>query len=127
MVAREEQAMTLFDQRENAYEAEFAHREEVRFKVRERAVRMLALWAAERLGKSGQASEAYARDIVAMDVASSKPDVAFGRIVEDLGARGFSVLEVRQARDRLLAQVDASIRGATSELTQAGGPTNARR
>jgi hypothetical protein len=113
--------MTSFKQRENAYEAEFAHREEVRFKVRERAVRMLALC------KSGQASKAYARDIVAMDVASSKPDVAFGRIVEDLGARGFSVQEVRQARDRLLAQVDASIRGATSELTHAEGPTHARR
>jgi hypothetical protein len=119
--------MTSFDQREKAYEAEFAHLEELKFKIRERAVRMLALWAAERLGKSGEASEAYAQDIVAMDVASSRPEVAFGRIVEDLEARGFSLQEVRQARDRLLAQVDASIRGATSELTQAEGPTHARR
>jgi hypothetical protein len=104
--------MTSFKQRENAYEAEFAHREEVRFKVRERAVRMLALWAAERLGKSGQASEAYARDIVGMDVASSKPDVAFERIVEDLGDRGVSAQDVRQAMDLFLAQADALIRSS---------------
>jgi hypothetical protein len=31
--------MTSFDERENAYEAEFAHREELEFKVREQAVK----------------------------------------------------------------------------------------
>jgi hypothetical protein len=37
--------MTSFDQRENAYEAEFAHREELKSKVRERANKLLALCA----------------------------------------------------------------------------------
>jgi hypothetical protein len=119
--------MTSFDQRENAYEAEFAHCAELRFKVRERALKMLALWAAERLGKSGQASEAYAQDIVAMDVASSEPEAGFRRIVEDLAARGVNEQEVRQAMDRLLVQVDASIRGAASQPTHSEGQIHARR
>jgi hypothetical protein len=65
--------MTSFDERENAYEVEFAHREELRFKVREQAVKLLALWAAERLGKSGRAAEAYAKDIVAIDLQTRSP------------------------------------------------------
>jgi hypothetical protein len=52
--------MTSLERRENAYEAEFARREERRFRARERAVRALASWAAERLGKAGGEAETYA-------------------------------------------------------------------
>jgi hypothetical protein len=79
--------MTSFDQRENEYEVEFAHREELRFKVRERAVKLLALWAAERLGKTGQAGEAYAVEMVAADVASPTPDTVLGHFVSDLSGK----------------------------------------
>jgi hypothetical protein len=70
--------MTSFDEREKAYEAEFAHKEELKFKARERAITLLAVWAAQRLGKSAEAGERYAKGIVAMDVAN--PDVALGRL-----------------------------------------------
>jgi len=106
--------MTSFDERENAYEVEFAHREELRFKVRERAVKLLALWAAERLGKSGQAGEAYANDIVAMDVANSTPDLAIGRVVTDLHASGVSESEVRRTMDQFSSQAEALLRGRVS-------------
>jgi ATPase inhibitor subunit zeta len=43
--------MTSLEQRENAYEAEFAHGEELKFKAREGAVRLLAIWAAGRLAR----------------------------------------------------------------------------
>ena len=106
--------MTSFDERENAYEAEFAHREELRFKVREEAIKLLALWAAERLGKSGQAGEAYAQDIVVLDVASSKPEVALGHIVSDLHTTGVSEQEVCQAMNQFLAQAGAFTLGSAS-------------
>jgi hypothetical protein len=108
------EVMASFDERAKAYEAEFAHREELRFKVRERAIRLLALWAAERLGKSGRVGEAYAKDIVAMDVTSLKSDDAIGRVVADLHASGVSEQEVRRAMDRFLAQADATLRGHVS-------------
>ena len=106
--------MTSFDKRENAFEAEFAHREEVRFKARERAVKLLAFWAAERLGKSGQAGEAYAQDIVAIDVASPEPEIALRRIASDLRSRGVSEQEVRQAMNQFLAQARAFTPGSAS-------------
>jgi hypothetical protein len=110
----EEKVMMSFDEREKAYEAQFAHREEFKFKVRGRAIRLLALWSAERLGRSSQAGEAYAREIVAVDVTSSNPDVAIGRVVADLGATGISEQEVRQTMDRFLVQADVSLRGLLS-------------
>jgi len=106
--------MTTFDQRENAFEAEFAHRNELEFKVRERAVTLLALWAAERLGKPAEAGKAYARDIVAMDVESSNPDAVLARIVKELSARGVGEQDVRKAMDRFRAQADAALRGTAS-------------
>ena len=106
--------MTSFDQLEHAFEAEFAHRDELAFKVRQRAIRLLALWAAERLGKPGQAGQAYVQDIVAIDIASPTPDVALGRIVADLSARGVNEQDVRRMMDQFLAQAHASLRHRVS-------------
>ena len=54
--------MTTFDKREDAYEKKFAHDEELRFKANARRNKLLGLWAAEKLGKSGDDVEAYAKD-----------------------------------------------------------------
>jgi hypothetical protein len=101
--------MTSFNERENAFEAEFAHREELKFKVRERAIASLALWAAQRLGKPSQAAATYAREIVALDIADPRPDAAFDRIVEDLGPAGVTQQEVRHGMEQFLAQAEASV------------------
>src|SRR5579871_1137209 len=106
--------MTTFNERENAFEAQFAHQEDIKFKVRERAVGLLAFWAAERLHKSAEASEAYAREIVATDVADPNSGLALERVVADLRSRGIGEQEVRQARERLVAQAEQSIRGSVS-------------
>ncbi len=45
--------MTTFDDRENAFEAKYAHDEEMNFRATARANKLLGLWAAELLGKSG--------------------------------------------------------------------------
>ena len=106
--------MTSFDQHENAFETEFAHREELAFKVRERAIRLPALWAAKRLGKPGRAGQAYVQDLVAIDIASPTPDVALGRIVADLSAKGVAEKDVRRMMDQFLAQAHASLRRRVS-------------
>ena len=56
--------MTTFDERENAFEAKFAHDEEMQFKAQARCNRLLGLWAAEKMGKSGEDAEAYAKTVV---------------------------------------------------------------
>ena len=52
--------MTTFDKREEAFERQFAHDEELKFKAEARRNRLLGLWAADQLGKSGTEAEAYA-------------------------------------------------------------------
>ncbi|WP_280706459.1 DUF1476 domain-containing protein [Bradyrhizobium sp. BR13661] len=102
--------MTSFDKRESAFEAEFAHREELKFRAREYAVASLAQWAAQRLGKSGEAAETYAREIMAADVANPTVALTIDRIAADLGAAGISAQEVRRVMDRFLAEAEAAAR-----------------
>ena len=101
--------MTSFDERENAFEAEFAHREQLKFKVRERAVALLARGAAQRLGKAGEATETYVREIVASDVADPRQDATFEHIAADLAPVGVTQQEVRRAEEQCLAQAVVSM------------------
>ena len=59
--------MTTFDDRKDAFENKFAHDEELRFKAMARRNKLLGLWAAEKLGKSGAEAEEYAKSVVLAD------------------------------------------------------------
>ena len=59
--------MTTFDKREEGFEKKFALDEEQKFKAMARRNRLLGLWAAEKLGLSGEEANAYAKDVVAAD------------------------------------------------------------
>jgi hypothetical protein len=102
--------MTSLGERENAYEAEFAHREELKFEAREKAVKALATWAAERLGKTRSAAEAYAAEVVAADVTHSKLEATLERIAVELSPAGVGRTEVNRMMDRLLVQTEATMR-----------------
>ena len=53
--------MTTFDDRENAFENKFAHDAEMQFKADARRNKLLGIWAAELLGKTGADAEDYAK------------------------------------------------------------------
>ena len=55
--------MSLFDQREQAYEAKFVHDEELRFKLLARRGQLFASWVAQQKKLSGDEAEAYVRSI----------------------------------------------------------------
>jgi hypothetical protein len=74
---------TTFDKREEGFEKQFAHDEELRFKAIARRNKMLGLWAAGILGKSGPDAEAYAKDVVLADFESGDKDVAH-KVIKDL-------------------------------------------
>ena len=101
--------MTTLSQHENALEAEFAHQQELRFQAREKAVKNLAIWAAGRLGKTGDALEAFAQEIVAADVPNPTPDATIERIAKALEPRGIGKPEIHQMMDRLIAAADAAV------------------
>ncbi|NBT51387.1 MAG: DUF1476 domain-containing protein, partial [Marivivens sp.] len=60
--------MSTFDDREKAFEDKFAHDAEMQFKAEARRNKLLGLWAAELLGKSGEDANAYAAEVVKADL-----------------------------------------------------------
>lgn len=79
--------MTTFDDRENAFEAKFAHDEEMKFKAEARRNKLLGLWAADLLGKSASEAEAYARDVIAADFQEAGDEDVYRKLAADLGTR----------------------------------------
>jgi hypothetical protein len=100
---------TTFDKREEGFEKQFAHDEELRFKAMARRNKMLGLWAAGILGKSGADAEAYAKDIVLADFESGDKDVAH-KVIKDLEPKGITEQQIRQQMTELLTQAVAQIK-----------------
>ena len=98
--------MTTFDDREKAHELKFEHDEELRFKARARKNKLLGLWAAQLMGKSGAAAEAYAKDIVMADFEKPGDHDVVHTLMHDLAAAGKPTEEhtVRRQGERLLAE-----------------------
>jgi hypothetical protein len=103
-------AMTTFDQREEGFEKKFALDEEQKFKAEARRNRLLGLWVAEKLGLSGEAATAYAREVVAADFEGAGSVVR--KVMDDLAAKGAAIpeRELRARMDELMAQAIVQVR-----------------
>jgi hypothetical protein len=77
---------TSFDKREEGFEKQFAHDEELRFKATARRNKLLGLWAAEKLGRKGPDAEAYAREVVTADFEEAGDDDVFRKVRKDFDA-----------------------------------------
>ena len=78
--------MTTFDKREEGFEKKFAHDEELRFKANARRNKLLGLWAAEKLGLTGDAANAYAKEVVMADFEEAGDDDVLKKVQQ--GSRG---------------------------------------
>lgn len=85
--------MTTFDQRKDAYENKFAHDEELRFKATARRNKLLGLWAAEKLGKSGTEAEAYAKSVVVADFEEAGDEDVVRKVKNDFTLAGVSIAD----------------------------------
>ena len=103
--------MTTFDQREHAFEEKFGHDEELKFKARARKNKMLGLWAAGLIGKTGEAAESYARDIVMADFEKPGDHDVVHTLMHDLAAAGKPTEEhtIRKQGERLMAEAKQQI------------------
>ena len=97
--------MTTFDKREAGFENKFAHDEELQFKATARRNKLLGAWAAEKLGLSGAAAEAYAKDVVMADFEEAGDEDVVRKLVSDFAAKNVSVSdsEIRAAMNQLMA------------------------
>ena len=95
--------MTTFDKREEGFEKKFAHDEELKFKAMARRNKLLGLWAAAQLGKTGADADAYAKEVVAADFEEAGDDDVLRKVATDLAGKVTDV-EVRAKMTELLAE-----------------------
>ena len=98
--------MSNFDKREEGFERKFAHDEEVRFKARARRNKMLGLWAAEKLGLTGAAADAYSKELVMADFEGTGDDTVFAKVRRDFDAKAVaqSDHQIRRTMEELMAK-----------------------
>ncbi|GGF19814.1 hypothetical protein GCM10011611_27240 [Aliidongia dinghuensis] len=81
--------MTMFDDRERAEEHRFIQQRELPFRIAARRNRLLGLWAAERLGLTGEAATGYAQRLVVAEATSPGEDALVQKVACDLEAHGY--------------------------------------
>lgn len=96
--------MTTFDKRKEAYENKFARDEELRFKATARRNKLLGLWAAEKLGRSGDEAQAYAREVIRADMEEAGEEDVFRKIRGDFDAAGVEVSDhqIRRTMEEMM-------------------------
>jgi hypothetical protein len=104
--------MTTFDKREEGFEKQFAHDEELKFKATARRNKLLGLWAADKLGLAGAEAEAYAQAVVVADFDEPGDHDVFRKIRKDFDAKSVvqSDHQIRRTMDELMAQAVAALK-----------------
>ena len=85
--------MSTLDDREKGFERKFAHDAEMQFKAEARRNKLLGLWAAEKMGVTGDAADAYAREVIASDFEEAGDEDVYRKVSGDFAAKGTDVAE----------------------------------
>lgn len=103
--------MTTFDDREQAFEKKFALDQDLKFRAEARRNKLLAEWAAAKLGIMGAALEDYVKAVRRADLEEKGDDDVFRKIRKDFdeGGVGVSDDEIRQVMGEFLAKAVADI------------------
>jgi hypothetical protein len=107
--------MTTFDKREEGFEKKYAMDEEQKFKAMARRNRLLGLWTAEKLGISGDAATAYAKEVVAANFEQPGENDVVHKVMRDLAGKGVTITEaeLRVKMDELLVQAIQQVKAGT--------------
>jgi hypothetical protein len=107
--------MTTFDDRENAFENLYARDSEMQFKAEARRNKLLGLWAAEKMGVTGDAADAYAKTVVIADLEEVGDDDVFRKVAADLVEHGVTVPD-----EELRSQMAGLLLKAKSQILDEG-------
>lgn len=105
--------MTTFDDRERAFETQFAREEDLAFRVTARRNKLVAHWAAALLKLTPEETEAYAKAVVHADFEEAGDDDVIRKLLGDLTAAGVEIDEagVRRALDEQAAEALRQLKG----------------
>jgi len=102
--------MSTFDKRQEGFEKKFALDEEQKFKAEARRNKLLGLWAAEKLGKTGDDAAAYAKEVVAADFEEAGDADVLRKVATDLAGKGVTEADIRKKMDELVGIAVAQIK-----------------
>jgi hypothetical protein len=104
--------MTSFDKREEAFEQQFAHDEELKFKATARRNKMFGLWAAAKLGLSGPEADSYALSVVMTALEQGGDSAVIAQVRKDFEANGIvqSEHQISRTMTELMAKAVADIK-----------------
>ncbi|MCY4335133.1 MAG: DUF1476 domain-containing protein [Litoreibacter sp.] len=100
--------MSSFDDRADAFENKFAHDAEMQFKAEARRNKLLGLWAAGLMGKSGEDAENYAKEVIKADFEEAGDDDVLRKVAGDLGDLS-DAEAIRAQMTALMAEAKAQI------------------
>lgn len=106
--------MALFDDRKKVQENKFAHDQDLKFKTTARRNRLLGLWLAGEMGRTGESAEAYAREIIEADFERPGDDDVVEKAMADIREAGLDIDE-HKLRTRLAALEKEADRQVKSE------------
>lgn len=95
--------MSTFNDRENAFENKYAHDADMQFKAEARRNKLLGLWAAELLGKSGEDAAAYAKEVIKSDFEEAGDEDVYRKVAGDLGDKADEAT-IRSQMVKLMAE-----------------------
>jgi hypothetical protein len=98
--------MTTFDDREKAFEKKYQHDQDLQFKTTARKNKLLGLWAAGLMGKSGADADAYAKEVVVADFDRPGDSDVIEKLAKDLAAAGKPTDEhtIRRQAERMMVE-----------------------
>jgi hypothetical protein len=103
--------MADMNDRKDAFENKFAHDEALKFKATARRNKLVGLWAAEKIGKSGEDADAYAKEVVMADFEEAGDEDVFRKLRGDLPV-SVSDHQIRHAMEELMGEAIEQIRNA---------------
>ena len=106
--------MTGFDKREEGFERQFVHDEELKFKSTARRNKLVGLWAAGKLSLTGADAEAYAKTFVTAGLEPTGDHDVFDKLRADFDAKGVNLSDhqIRRVIDELTAQAVGEIKAS---------------
>ncbi len=106
--------MTTFDDREQAFEGKFIHREKLDFAIEARTSKIFGLWAAEKLGLSGADASTYAQSVVGANLEEPGFDDVLRKVRKDFDEKNLDIsdhimnVELEKALDTAKEQIKSS-------------------
>jgi len=107
--------MTTFDDREKGFEKKFALDQDLKFRAEARRNKLLAEWAAEKLGIAGEAVEEYVKAVRKADLAEKGDEDVVRKVKQDFADRGIALdeTELRKVMGEFLAKAVAEVEAAS--------------